>query len=127
MTAAIFRKLGMPTRGSIVVVCDHASNAVPEGIEFERSVKTLQKHIAYDIGAAGVVERLARRHDIPAFTALWSRLVVDLHREEEADGVIPTGSDGILIPGNIGANREARLNQYYRPYHDALEAWLNAA
>ncbi|MEP6258770.1 MAG: N-formylglutamate amidohydrolase, partial [Marinomonas sp.] len=31
------------------------------------------------------------------------------------------------IPGNIGANVEGRLDRFYRPYHAALEAWLEAA
>ena len=55
-----------------------------------------------------------------------SRLVIDLHREEDSDGLIPTTSDGILIPGNIGADRERRLADFHRPYHDAMAQWLDA-
>ena len=122
-----FRLIGEPARGGIVSVCDHASNHIPEDIDLGIPPGAQDKHIAWDIGAAGVCERMARRHSVPTFMAEISRLVVDLHREEDVDGVIPTQSDGILIPGNIGANREARLNQYYRPYHNALGAWLSAA
>jgi predicted N-formylglutamate amidohydrolase len=33
---------------------------------------------------------------------------------------VPSESDGTLIPGNIGANVEARLDRFHRPYHAAL-------
>ncbi len=120
-----FRQIGVPNRRGIVSVCDHASNTVPEGIKLGVPEGAMEKHIAWDIGTAGVVERMARRHHIPAHLADVSRLVIDLHREEESKGLIPTTSDGILIPGNIGADREGRLEALYRPYHDALAAWLD--
>lgn len=124
MSDPTFRLIGEATRGGIVAVCDHASNRVPEEFELGVSAATLEKHIAYDIGAAGVSERLARRHGIAAMLSDVSRLVIDHHREEDSDGLIPTTSDGILIPGNIGADREKRLDDYYRPYHAAMEKWL---
>ena len=127
MTKRTYRQIGSPRRGGIVTVCDHAANAVPEGITLGVSAQTMEKHIAWDIGAAGVVERMARRHGIPAHLAKFSRLVIDLHREEDSPGLIPETSDGQLIPGNIGADRAARVEKFYRPYHRALERWLDAA
>ena len=38
---------------------------------------------------------------------------------------MPTESDGHLIPGNIGADIEARLKRFHRPYHTALAQWLD--
>ena len=70
-----FRLIGEPTRGGIVAVCDHASNHVPEEFDLGIPPDAREKHIAWDIGAAGVAERLARRHNIPAFLAEVSRLV----------------------------------------------------
>lgn len=127
MSETVYRLIGETRPGGIVAVCDHASNRVPEGIELGVSPATMDKHIAWDIGASGVCERLARRHHIPAFLCDISRLVIDMHREEDHEGLIQTSSDGILIAGNIGANREARLNDYYRPYHAGLERWLDDA
>ncbi|MDE1466566.1 N-formylglutamate amidohydrolase [Aurantiacibacter sp. D1-12] len=124
MSEPVFRMIGEATRGGIVAVCDHASNRVPDGIELGLSAAAMEKHIAYDLGAAGVTERLARRHGIAAMLSDVSRLVIDHHREEESNGLIPTTSDGILIPGNIGADREKRLEDYHRPYHRAMETWL---
>ena len=126
MSETVCRLIGEASKGGIVAVCDHASNRVPEGIELGVPPGTLEKHVAWDIGTAGVCERLARRHHIPSMLSDISRLVIDMHREEESDALVPTSSDGILIPGNIGANREARLDAYHRPYHDALGNWLEA-
>ncbi|TRD12501.1 N-formylglutamate amidohydrolase [Erythrobacter insulae] len=122
-----YRQVGEPKRGGLVCVADHASNFVPDDIPLGITKKLLDTHVAVDIGVAGVAERMARRHDIPAHLAMVSRLVVDLHREEDHPAVVPTESDGHLIPGNIGADVEARLKKYYRPYHTALEKWLEQA
>ena len=127
MSELPYRQIGTPRRGGIVAVCDHASNHVPEGVQLGVTPAMLEKHIAWDIGAAGVCERMARRHDIPAHLATVSRLVIDLHREEDSPGLIPVESDGHLIAGNIGADREKRLENWYRPYHDALGSWLDEA
>ena len=114
-----------PQSARIVCVADHASNFVPEDVPLGIASELLNEHIAIDIGVEGVVQRLARRHAMPAHLATVSRLVVDLHREEDHPGVVPTTSDGHLVPGNIGADVEARLDRFHRPYHAALGEWLD--
>tara|TARA_B100000678_G_scaffold231813_1_gene200571 strand:- start:18 stop:746 length:729 start_codon:yes stop_codon:yes gene_type:complete len=106
--------------GGLLCVVDHASNHVPEGIELGIDPRLLEEHIAIDIGVEGIADRLARRHDIPAHIACVSRLVCDFHRTEDDAAVVPSESDGHLIPGNIGADVEARLNLFHRPYHYEL-------
>lgn len=122
-----YRQVGQPRRGGIVCVVDHASNFVPADIELGIPPELLTQHIALDIGVEGIAGRLARKYDIPAHIACVSRLVCDLHREEDHPAVVPTESDGHLIPGNIGADIEARLERFHRPYHAALAKWLDAA
>lgn len=122
-----YRQVGEPIPGRIVCVADHASNFVPEDVELGVPRELLDTHIALDIGTEGVADRMARRHAIPAHIATVSRLVCDFHRTEDADGVVPTSSDGHLVPGNIGADIEKRLERFHRPYHDALGKWLEAA
>lgn len=122
-----YRQIGEPTSGGIVCVADHASNFVPTDIELGIPAELLDQHIAVDIGVEGIAGRMARRHGIAAHLATVSRLVCDLHREEDHKNVVPYESDGHLIPGNIGADLEARLNRFHRPYHAALEKWLEAA
>jgi predicted N-formylglutamate amidohydrolase len=120
-----YKQVGEMRRGGLVCVSDHASNFVPEDIPLGIADELLDTHIAIDIGAAGVAERMARQHGIPAHLATVSRLVIDLHREEDHRAVVPTESDGHLIPGNIGADLEMRLNRFHRPYHAALATWLD--
>ena len=122
-----FVQIGDPSPGGIVCVADHASNFVPDDIALGIPPSLLDTHIAIDIGVDGVAARLARRHAIPAHVARVSRLVIDLHREEEHPAVVPVESDGHVIPGNIGADIESRLARFHRPYHAALADWLDAA
>jgi predicted N-formylglutamate amidohydrolase len=123
----VFRQIGRPTRGGIVLVADHASNAVPADIDLGIPDHLLHEHIALDIGTESIAEILAREYAIPAHIAAVSRLVCDLNREETVPGLVPEASDGHPIPGNIGADRDARLNRFHRPYHTALAEWLEAA
>jgi predicted N-formylglutamate amidohydrolase len=45
----------------LVIVCDHAANAFPEGYgTLGLPPAALERHIAYDIGAAELTRRLAR-------------------------------------------------------------------
>lgn len=117
-----YRQVGTddPRPGGLLCVVDHASNYVPDGIELGIDPKLMHQHIALDIGVEGIADRLARRHGIPAHIACVSRLVCDFHRREDDPSVVPTESDGRLIPGNIGADIEARLNLFHRPYHHEL-------
>lgn len=124
-----FRQIGIPERGGIVAVCDHASNFVPPDIDLKIAPCLLEKHIAWDIGAGAVTERLAREHGIPAHLASVSRLVCDFNRSEDSPGLVPHASDGHAIPGNLFdlEQRDARLERFYRPYHAALAEWLAGA
>ncbi len=100
----------------ILTVVDHASNAVPVGIDLGIDAALMTTHIAWDIGAAALAAELG----YPAHVATVSRLVVDCNRDEEAPGLIPLESDGVAIPGNPG-DVDARRD-IYRAYHDALAA-----
>ncbi len=122
-----YRQVGEPVPGRIVCVADHASNFVPDDLPLGIPPALLNNHIAIDLGTEGVADILALRHGIPAHIAAVSRLVVDLHREEDSPDVVPMSSDGRTIPGNIGADIEMRLDRFYRPYHAALAQWLDAA
>jgi predicted N-formylglutamate amidohydrolase len=122
-----YRQLGTPTPGGIVCTADHASNRVPDDIALGIPARLLHEHIAVDIGTEAIAELLAKNHAIPAHIAAVSRLVCDLNREESAPGLVPEASDGHPIPGNRGADREARLARFHRPYHTALAEWLAAA
>jgi predicted N-formylglutamate amidohydrolase len=119
--------LGKPESGGILVVCDHASNHVPDEIDLGVDRQLLSKHIAYDIGVTEVATFLVELSGCAAFLATNSRLVVDLNRYPEDASAIPAASDGIDIPGNHlnATGRNARLSRYFHPYHACLEDLLH--
>jgi predicted N-formylglutamate amidohydrolase len=124
MNEAPFRLLGTPRFGGILVVSDHASNRVPDDFDLGIDPAALTRHVAIDIGVADVGAIMAQRPGIAAFQGNVSRLVCDLNREPEAAGLMPEASDGHAIPGNVGADRAARIARFHAPYHAALEALL---
>jgi predicted N-formylglutamate amidohydrolase len=119
--------VGVPTKGGIFVVCDHASNHVPGDIALGIEPTLLGKHIAYDIGVERVTRFLVTLSGCSGFLATHSRLVVDLNRYPDDASVIPQISDGVDIIGNrINiAERQARLDTYFHPYHSRLEQLLH--
>ena len=121
-----FRLIDGDRRKSLVLVADHAGRELPDeygslglpDTEFDR-------HIAYDIGVAGVTERLAAILGVPAVMARFSRLLIDPNRGEDDPTIIRQLYDGTVIPGNYpmdASEREKRLDRFYRPYHDAVAA-----
>lgn len=108
----------------VVLVCDHASNAIPARLNsLGLSAHELSQHIAWDIGAAQVARLLAVRLDAPAVLAGYSRLVIDCNRPPGHPTSIAEVSDGIVIVGNANLGdqeAETRLNQVFWPYHHAV-------
>ena len=109
-----------------LITCDHASNLVPEfvnGGTLGLAPEDMARHIAYDVGAAGVAYALGRLLDAPVICSNFSRLVIDPNRGEDDPTLMMKLYDGTIIPGNRhadGAELEKRLNKLYRPYHTAL-------
>jgi predicted N-formylglutamate amidohydrolase len=113
-------------KGRFVIYCDHASNRIPaELANLGLPESELTRHIAWDIGAAGVTAELSEILDSPAILCETSRLVIDCNRQLDARDLIPEVSDGTLIPGNrnlSAAARQRRIEQWFEPYHAAVEA-----
>ncbi|MDF0602676.1 N-formylglutamate amidohydrolase [Psychromarinibacter sp. C21-152] len=122
-----YETVGETRPGRWLVTCDHASNAVPPmiaGGDLGLPPREMGRHIAYDIGAAGVSRRLAERLDCPAVLSTFSRLVIDPNRGEDDPTLLMQLYDGTVIPGNRridAAERERRLTLCYRPYHAEVE------
>jgi predicted N-formylglutamate amidohydrolase len=120
---------GTPEAG-IVITCDHASNAFPPGYgTLGVAPEQLERHIAYDIGAAGVARRLAALLGAPAVLSRFSRLLIDPNRAVDDPTLVMRISDGAVVPGNAHIDAQEiqrRINLYYRPYHAAIEAVLDA-
>lgn len=118
-----------------LVVCDHASNALPEGYgTLGLAEAEFSRHIAYDIGAAEVSRGLAMALQCPAVLARYSRLLIDLNRGADDPTLVMKLSDGAIISGNrlVDAFQDKaefthRLSTYYEPYHAAVAAALARA
>ncbi|MGI9246688.1 MAG: N-formylglutamate amidohydrolase [Steroidobacteraceae bacterium] len=111
-----------------LIVCDHASRAIPRALG-RLGLAELQswQHIAWDIGAGELARGIAHALGAPAVLAGYSRLVVDCNRSPDDPDAFRERSDGWEIPGNRGLAAEARrirLGSFFDPYHQAIEAML---
>lgn len=107
----------------MLLVADHASNAIPDGIDLGIDAPLMADHVAVDIGAGALAGALAAAIGCAAWLGAWSRLVCDVNREPEAASVIPECTDTIPIPGNralADAARQARLS-IHTGFHRGLE------
>jgi predicted N-formylglutamate amidohydrolase len=113
-------------KGRFIILCDHASNRIPVELDnLGLPESELERHIAWDIGAAGITTELSDIFDAPAILCGTSRLVIDCNRQLHARDLIPEASDGTTIPGNRNlseAARQLRIEQWFEPYHAAVES-----
>ncbi|WP_373051057.1 N-formylglutamate amidohydrolase [Thalassovita aquimarina] len=126
MTYEPYRIIGADRPSRWLVTCDHAANTVPPFVndgQLGLARGDMERHIAYDVGAAGVATALAEALDAPAILSNFSRLVIDPNRGEDDPTLLMKLYDGTIIPANRHAGPEEleqRLNACYRPYHTAL-------
>lgn len=125
-----FRVLNETGQANIVITCDHASKTIPA--EFHNlglAPADVERHIAWDIGAAGVAEIISQRFDASAVICGTSRLVIDCNRHPQDPAAMPEMSDGIVIPGNKGlpaAARQDRQTRFFEPYHNRISEIIDA-
>lgn len=126
MSCEVLNREGDPT---FIFLCDHASNVVPEAYgSLGLEASEFDRHIAWDIGAAGVVRGLATHFQAPAVLARYSRLLIDLNRGVDDPTLIMKISDGAIVPGNhpiCDAEVAQRIEAYYHPYHDTVAALID--
>lgn len=121
-----FEIIGAERDSPWLVTCDHASNHVPPAILLDGlgiAECDMNRHIAYDLGAAGLARRLAAALRAPAILSQFSRLVIDPNRGEQDPTLLMKLYDGTIIPANRHAGPqecERRMALLYRPYHAAL-------
>jgi predicted N-formylglutamate amidohydrolase len=114
---------------SAVLVCDHASNRVPDRLSgLGLAPRQLAEHIGWDPGAADVARRLAMQLDAPLVLSGYSRLVIDCNRPLHSEESVAEESAGVSIPGNHGLTpeqRAVRVDTLYHPYHQAIGRLLD--
>jgi predicted N-formylglutamate amidohydrolase len=120
------RRLNPRGRSDFLLTGDHAGRRIPRALgDLGLAASERRRHIAWDIGIAGLTRRLAARLDAVAVLQRYSRLVIDCNRPPGAASAFPEVSETTEVPGNAGlaeAEKERRRAAIFVPYHAAIAA-----
>ncbi len=121
-----FRVLNPVSKKPLILTCDHASCRFPKSLgDMGLDPFARRCHLAVDIGAGPVTERIAERLGVTAVLQNYSRLIVDCNRELMDPGAFLEYGDGIVVTGNRNLHQEdkdLRASTLYWPYHGAIDA-----
>ena len=127
---APFRVLRETGGSDIFLTADHAGQTIPKKLgDLGVSQAEMNRHIGWDIGIAGVTERLSAALDATAILQTYSRLVIDCNRDPSWESAMPEVSEYTEIPGNRGLTAEQRAERVeaiFAPYHDRIRGLLEA-
>ena len=120
----VFEHINTNGTAHLVLICDHAGRAVPGSLKgLGMDVEHMDRHIAYDIGAAAVTRRVSELLDATALLHNYSRLVIDCNRPLGHPESIPEISDNTAIPANLDLPEPQalkRVDTLFWPYHQAV-------
>src|SRR6266478_5533747 len=112
-------------RSPFLLTCDHYGRLIPRALgDLGLPESELTRHIAWDVGIAGVAEMLSKHLDAHLIVQRYSRLVIDCNRPPHVASSIPLISEATTIPANEGIKREAeelRRAQIFDPYHRRID------
>ena len=113
-----------------LLTADHAGRRIPEALgDLGLTAQDMDRHIAWDIGIAGVTSALAKALDATAILQTYSRLVVDCNRRPDATTAFPEISEATPVPGNkrlSAADKRARERAIFDPYHAEISRLITA-
>jgi predicted N-formylglutamate amidohydrolase len=113
-----------------LLTCDHYGRRIPRALaDLGLPDSELQRHIAWDIGIAGVADRLSDALGAHLIAQVYSRLVIDCNRPFTSPTSIPVVSEQTRIPGNEKLSDDAialRRDLIFAPYHRRIEEVLDA-
>jgi predicted N-formylglutamate amidohydrolase len=108
-------------RSPFLLTSDHFGRAIPKSLgDLGLPESELTRHIAFDIGIAGVALALSEHLDAHLIAQRYSRLVIDCNRPFASPSSIPLISEATTISGNEGLTHEAvaaRRHEVFDPYH----------
>lgn len=117
-------------KSPFLLTADHAGRVIPRALgDLGVSEAERARHIAWDIGIAGVAWRLSALLDATAVVQTYSRLVIDCNRDPTVPSAFPVVSEATAIPGNEGLSagqKAARVEEIFAPYHAAIAALVVA-
>jgi predicted N-formylglutamate amidohydrolase len=124
-----FQEFQIEGQSDFLIVADHAGARIPRRLaNLGLPDSELKRHIAWDIGALGVAQHVARAIDAPLVAQNYSRLVIDCNRDPEVATSIPRISELREIPGNLdltAAQIAARRTEIFDPYHRRISELLD--
>ncbi len=113
-----------------LLTCDHYGRLIPRVLgDLGLAADKLTRHIAWDIGIAGVADALSRHLDAHLIAQRYSRLVIDCNRPPTVPSSIPRISEATTISGNEGLARDAilaRRQAIFDPYHRRIDEVIDA-
>jgi predicted N-formylglutamate amidohydrolase len=111
-------------RSPFLLTSDHFGRALPKSLgDLGLLESELTRHIAWDVGIAGVARALSAQLDAHLIAQAYSRLVIDCNRPFASPSSIPLMSEATTVPGNEGLSREAieaRRREVFDPYHHRI-------
>ena len=113
-----------------LLTCDHYGRAIPDALgDLGLPESELTRHIAWDIGIAGVAERMSKALGAHLIAQRYSRLVIDCNRPPDVASSIPALSEATTIPGNADITpqqADARRRAIFEPYHRRIDDVIGA-
>jgi predicted N-formylglutamate amidohydrolase len=104
-----------------LLTSDHYGRLIPRVLgDLGLPASEMTRHIAWDIGIAGVADALSQHLGAHLIAQRYSRLVIDCNRPPGVPSSIPRISEATVIPGNEAITREAALTRQqaiFDPYH----------
>src|SRR3954471_23308923 len=117
-------------RSPFLLTCDHYGRLIPRALgDLGLPASELTRHIAWDIGIAGVAGQLSKHLGAHLIAQRYSRLVIDCNRPPCVASSIPVLSEATAVPGNEGLTRaasEARRKAIFDPYHCRISEVIDA-
>jgi predicted N-formylglutamate amidohydrolase len=119
-----FKVINALSEQAVLLVCDHASCRFPKSLgDMGLDPVARRCHLALDIGAGELTEKIAASLGVTAVVAQYSRLVVDCNRQLTDPGAYLEFGDGVPVPGNRGisqVDKDLRADTLYWPYHEEV-------
>jgi predicted N-formylglutamate amidohydrolase len=112
-------------RSPFLLTCDHYGRIIPRALgDLGLPASEFERHIAWDVGIAGVADALSKHLGAHLIAQRYSRLVIDCNRPPGAPSSIPRLSEATVIPSNEGlaaGAAEARRRAIFDPYHRRID------
>jgi predicted N-formylglutamate amidohydrolase len=108
-----------------LLTSDHYGRLIPRTLgDLGLPASEMTRHIAWDVGIAGVADALSKQLNAHLIAQRYSRLVIDCNRPPGVPSSIPRISEATIIPGNEAITRETALTRQqaiFDPYHRRID------